>query len=321
LVGEERIEKPIFFVGMPRSGTTLLLEVFSARSDLAWFSRLMNRFPRLPALSVTERLAVHPSLRSTMRRSDQIRPRLRRLQRLERVRLGPTEGNTVWRHWLGDWFTSEYLLGVAATEEERQRARDLVRKLIRYQGKQRFVAKLTGPGRVGYLSSVFPDALFIHVIRDGRAVVHSLMNFPAWRDTFRYREPAWRNGLSEQDLARWRGSGASPLALAAIEWRAVIESIRTEAAKLAPAQYFEVRYEDFLADPHGKLDQITAFCELPRSRAAHEFMNRRIKLRDMNYQWRRAFTPEQVDVLDDLTGNLLSELGYRRAPADESLIG
>ncbi len=306
--GEPLIEKPVFVVGMPRSGTTLVLEVLSARSDLAWFSRPLNRVPWLPAVCTAERFAaVHPSLRSIMYRSDQIGTGLRRVRRLERLRLGPTEGTNVWRHWAGERFMSDFMLGVQATDRDRRRLRMLVSKLLRYEAKPRFVAKLTGPTRVGYLSSVFPDAHFVHVLRDLRAVAHSLLhNHPGWRDTFRTREPAWE-GLDEELLKLWTELGQSSLALAAIEWRAVIESARSEASEVARDRYLEVRYEDFVADPHGKLDELTAFCDLPRSPEPHEFLDRRISIRDMNYQWRKSFGPEEVKLLDDLGGDLLGQ--------------
>jgi len=310
----DSIDRPIFLVGMPRSGTTLMLEAFAGRSDLAWFSRPMNRIPWFPAVCFVERLgALHPSLRSAIYRSDQIGTGLRRLRRLERMRLGPTQGEPVWRHWAGERFIDDFLMGVEATERERRRLRGLIRTVMRYEGRSRFIGKSTGPAHIQYLSSVFPDARFVHVIRDGRAVVHSLLNFAGWRDTFRLHEPAWRDGLDERQLERWSEAGGSPLALAAIEWEAVVQSARDEAAEVAPGRYAEVRYEDFVADPHAKLDEITAFCGLPPAPQAHSFLDRRVRLRDMNYQWRAAFTAEDVEMLDRLIGKLLDELGYRSA--------
>jgi omega-hydroxy-beta-dihydromenaquinone-9 sulfotransferase len=306
------IDRPIFVVGMPRSGTTLVLEALAARDDLAWFSRPMNRFPALPVLSVLERLAaLHPYLRSTAYRSDQQGAGGRALRRLERLRLGPTEGIPVWRRWFGARVSHEFMLGAEATEPERQRARRLVAKLLRYQGKRRFVAKITGPGRIGYLSSLFGDCRFLHVIRDGRAVVNSLMRFPAWRETFRFHKPAWSGGLTEDDLATWRDCGSSPLALAAIEWRAVVETTRREAARLGDGRYTELRYEDFVADPHSGLDELTEFCGLAPAPAAHDFLDRRIRPRDMNYRWKHELGSEEIELLDRVAGELLIELGYR----------
>ena len=298
-------------VGVPRSGTTMIYEALSARQDLAWFSRPLNRLPRYPVVTVLERLAsLHSSLRSTMYRSDQIGPGLRRLRRLERLRLGPTEGTRVWGHWFGPRILYDYLLGAEASPAERERGRWIVAQLLRYQGKSRFVSKLAAPGHIHYLDSIFDDALFIHVIRDGRAVVHSLMNFPHWRDTFRLREPAWENGLSGDDLAAWRYSGAEPIALAAIQWRKVIETNRDEAATLAPGRYQEVRYEDFLSDPHGTLDELTEFSALEPAPEAHRFLDQRVVLRDMNVRWTQSFTPREIEIIEELIGPLLAELGY-----------
>lgn len=312
-MARSEIDSPIFIVGMPRSGTTLIHESFSARDDVAWFSRPLNRMPRFPIVTAVERLgALHPSLRSTIHRSDQIGPGLRRLRRLERVRLGPTEGIHVWRHWFGREIVSDFLLGVEADESVRRGAHELVAKLQRYQGKDRFVAKLTGPGHLTYLSSIFEDARFLHVIRDGRAVVNSLMSFPPWRDSFRVREPAWQNGVSAQRLDEWRRSGASPLTLAAIQWRTVIETIREEAERLDADRYTELRYEDFLADAHRRLDEISAFCGLPPGDAAHSFADRRT-LRDMNYRWQRELTGREIEMIEDRVGDLLDELGYPAA--------
>jgi len=317
--GRAQIEAPIFFVGMLRSGTTLMLEVFGARSDVAWFSRLLSRAPWLPSVCILERLASrHPNLRSTIYRSDQIGPGLRRLRRLERLRLGPTEGTPVWRHLLGDRFMDDFLLGVDATDEERERFRSLVTKILRYEGKPRFVAKLTGPARIHYLSSIFPDARFIHVIRDGRAVVNSLLeNHPGWRGTFRERQPAW-TGLSAEQLQRWKEHESSPSALAAVEWRAVVEAARSEARELPPGRYMEIRYEEFIADPHRRLDEITAFCGLPRSADAHAFLTQRVRIRNMNYQWSNAMEAAQLLQLDLLIGGLLADLGYPRAGTEEA---
>jgi hypothetical protein len=306
------IDRPIFILGMPRSGTTVIHEAFSARSDIAWFSRPLNRFPRFPVVTVIERLApVHPALRSSIYRSDQIGPGLKRLRRLERLRLGPTDGINVWKHWFGDRILSDFMLGAKATEAERQRVRGMIAKLLRYEGRERFAAKLTGPGHIAYLSSCFDDALFVHVIRDGRAVVHSLMNFPPWRDTFRAHEPAWKNGVDQGELARWRRTGGSPVALAAIQYRTVIETIREEANEIAPQRYAEFRYEEFLADPHRTLEDITSFCALPTSAEPHAFIDHRVKLRDMNRGWRRGLTEDDLQSIDDAAGDLLAELGYR----------
>ncbi len=178
------------------------------------------------------------------------------------------------------------------------------------QGKKRFTAKLTGPARIGYLSEIFPDAEFVHVVRDSRAVVESLMRVPFWRQRDRHHTPAWEGGLRQEDLDCWHELGDSPVALAAVQWRAVVERAREEAADTAPDRYVEVRYEDFVADPHRLLDEMYGFCGLSPERTPHEFVDERLGVRDMRAGWRERLSAEDVAAIDAATGETMRALGY-----------
>jgi omega-hydroxy-beta-dihydromenaquinone-9 sulfotransferase len=304
------IKQPIFFVGMGRSGTTLTFAAFTAHPDLAWFSQYLARLPRVPIVAALSRVADwSPSMRAGISRSDE------RQRWLERLRVGPAEANTVWQQYCGKDFIYGYLRGVNATAAERRRLRRMVSSVLRYQGKPRFAAKLTGPARLEYLASIFPDARFIHVVRDGRAVVRSFMGASFLQDTWRMDEPAWRGGVGNRELPEWEGYKRSPLALAAIQWRTVVRSARQEAAEFSPTRYGEVRYEDFIADPHTALDELATFCDLRSSPAPHQFLDKRIELADMNVQWRDAFTGEELQMLNEVMGDTLEEFGYGSAPA------
>ncbi|MGH2799414.1 MAG: sulfotransferase family protein [Thermoleophilaceae bacterium] len=299
------IEKPIIVLGMPRSGTTVIFDAIASHPGVGWFSAQINRLPRLPVVLALSRLAdLDASFRKAINRSDQ-----RRSWR-EKLRVGPSESYGVWRHCCGEKFLYDHLLGIEATTQERRCVRSLAAKALRYQGKQRFAAKITGPARIGYLSSIFDDALFLHVVRDGRAVVQSLMNVHFWRDSWRERQPAWKGGIPASELARWRVLGGSPLALAAIQWSVVVQRAREEAALSAPSRYAEVRYEDFAADPHGVLDEITDFLDLARSPEIHEFVQARTEIRDMNYQWAERFEAAEIEMLNELMGDGLASFGY-----------
>jgi len=302
------VEQPIFFVGMPRSGTTLMFEAFAAHPDLAWFSQYFNRLSRFPSVAVLSRSAdLHPKLHRRIERSDQSR----RLS--NQLRVGPSEAALAWARYSGARFHIDFLLDVEASADERDQLHATVSKILRYHGKPRFAAKVTGPARIGYLTSVFPDVRFVHIIRDPRAVVRSLMRAPFWKDTWRLREPAWRGGLTDDELETWERLDRSPLALAALEWGAVIRTARQEASRLATGRYREVRYEDFLSDPHTVLDQLFSFCDLRESVAPHAVLDREFELRDMNRQWRAGFSGPEIDLFDELIGELLGELGYERA--------
>jgi hypothetical protein len=308
-VTEHAIDRPIFFVGMPRSGTTLLFEVFAARRDVAWLSQHLQRFPGAPALALVSRLAdLTPRMRRSVSRSDQLRPWL------EKVRVGPVEAYGFWERCCGERFLFDYLLGEQAPPDQRVCASAQVAKVLRYHGKPRFAAKVTGPGRIEYLSSIFPDARFVHVIRDGRAVVQSLLRVHFWRERDRMRKPAWRGGLTPEDLAEWERHGSSPLGLAAVQWKRVVESTRAEGAELASDRYAEVHYERFVTDPDAVLDAIAEFCDLPHSPEAQRFLRDRFTLQDMNFQWRERLESDDVVALNRLLGATLAKVGYQVEP-------
>jgi hypothetical protein len=320
--GDRRLREPVFFGGMPRSGTTLLFGVFAAHPALAWLSQHFRRAPRWPVVATASRLA---DLSMAFRKSPQYS--MERGPLREIARFGPSEAYEAWEAVAGYRFPRSFLLGVQATDGERRATRDLAEAVVRYQGKQRFATKITGPARLGYLSSIFPDARFVHVIRDGRSTVESLMRVEFWRDTYRMTSPAWSGGLSEHDLARWRGEyGGSPLVLAAIEWEAVVRLARAEAAAEGlEDRYLEVRFEDFLTDPHRVLSELADFCHLPDDPVPHEFLERRVPLRSGTPRWRKAFAAEEVAVLEEIFGDTLKELGYeldgRAAPRGALNVG
>jgi len=176
-------------------------------------------------------------------------------------------------------------------------------------GKPRVAEKT--PGNVfwfGPLHHLFPDSPLVHVIRDGRDVVASLLGID------------------------WRGPDGQPVpftrdARAAAEyWVASVRAGRQAAARdpgLA-GRYVEVRYERLVADPEGELRRLLAFVGEPWDDAVlrHQDFDRDLAgetsaeqvRRPVNGsavgRWRRDLSPGQLEVVRDVAGGLLLELGY-----------
>jgi hypothetical protein len=131
-----------------------------------------------------------------------------------------------------------------------------------------------------------------------------------WRDTFRLREPAWEGGLDEAELAEWERFGHAPVALAAVEWCAVLRTAREEAASLPETRYREIRYEDFVTDSATVLDELINFAGLEPSRGPQRYLEQRFPLQDMNLQWRQGMDSREVEAVTSITGARLDELGY-----------
>jgi hypothetical protein len=309
-----KIDRPVFFIGMPRSGTTVMFSAFATHPDLGWFTQYTHRFPRLMGFAALPRLAeAIPFSRAGVERNGETWSIVDRLQINPAESAGEEYG--IWTHCCGPKMQDSFLVDVRPTAHERELLRSKVGATLRYGAKKRFATKLTGPPRIGFVDGVFEDAVFVHVVRDPRAVVGSLLRVPFWRDTFRLREPAWSGGLHEEDLREWRRAGESPAALAALEWSAVLERAREESQPLGPDRYREFRYEDFIAAPEEVLGEIIEFAALPPDRAPYEYAAERVGIRDLTENWRERLSADEVRTIEENARIEMGRLGYGTALA------
>jgi hypothetical protein len=151
------------------------------------------------------------------------------------------------------------------------------------------------------LARLFPEAAFVHLVRDGRDVACSFL------------ELGWADTIEE----------------AAMHWRLRVTRGRRAGRTLPAGRYLELRYEDLVQDPGAQLRALCATIELPFSpamldhsgRAAevirttgHPEYHRQLAipptpgLRD----WRRELTAEDVARFELLAGDALDEHGYER---------
>ena len=297
-------DRPIFLVGMGRSGSTVVFECIATHPDVGWLAHHSNRAPDWRWLHALSRLCdASLAFRKAIERSDQ------RRSWTEKLRLGPAEAYETWASVCGAKIRSDWLLGVRATDAEREAAHRLVADVLRWSGKRRFGAKFTGPPRITYLASLFPGARFVHLVRDGRAVARSLLKVDFWRDSFRMERPAWENGLPDAWEPLWRRSTNPPLALAALQWRRVIEVAREESRALPAGHYHEVRYEEFLADPVATVDRILEQVALSPSERVHGFLRSRYEVRDMNVRAAGRADDADAALLEALLAPTLATLG------------
>ena len=299
------VDRPVFLVGMPRSGTTIVFERLAAHPDLAWPSNYADMWPGLLSANLLRPLLDNPLLRLRGNK-----------KQYGKVRFGnrflpqPDEAYTFWERYAASDFRLGYLLGREAPAAERERVHRAVSKLLRYQRKSRLAAKLTGPGRIHYLHSLFPDARFIHLIRDGRAVVHSLLNVGFWQQKGGFDGPFWHGGPPAEELEPWHRADRDPGVLAAIQWAFVVRSTRAEAATLPPSQYREVRFEDFVADPDRTLTGMLQFGGLSERAFADATQPDRATVKNMSEKFRGEFDAARLERISEPMQPLLGEMGY-----------
>jgi hypothetical protein len=171
-------------------------------------------------------------------------------------------------------------------------------RYTRERGRARFFEKTpSNCFRVGFIDRVFPDGLFIHLVRDGRDAATSAMrrwlsppdDLALWRRLRKLeiplgeivpyasdivREALWRRiqpnkghiwgprypGIHE-DLARL---GAA--SVCALQWVRSEQAAREDLKGISASRALELRYEQFVADPGATLARIFEFAGLePRN--------------------------------------------------------
>src|SRR5687768_5472099 len=152
------LETPIFSVGTGRSGSTVFADTFALHPRIAFLTRRSNRRPQRPWLA---RGHLHvldlPGVIST--------PVRRRLKLREAWEFW-SHCDPVFRRPVRDLLSTDVTMA-ARTRVRRNFADVLTAK------RDRLLVKLTGWPRIGYLNEIFPDAIFIHLVRDGRDVANS----------------------------------------------------------------------------------------------------------------------------------------------------
>ena len=306
---KSEVTAPIFMIGMGRSGTTAISEALALHNDLGWFSVYIEHFPSLPCLALMDRISDIPKIGWYLRGKKKQNEGLISLVR--KYLPYPSETYSVWERFCGEKFSFDYLIGQTASEEEMKNITNYIHTILRYQGKRRFFAKFTGPPRIHYLNSIFPDAYYIHMVRDPRAVISSLINFwKEWKELGGLERPWWRNGLPDEYVREWEESGRSTIVLAAVQWKRVVELTWEEKRLVPPKNYMEIKYEDFVDNPHHVLSMVFERNALEDSLLAHRYISSIGKLRNMNLKYKKYLSSEDIDIVEKITGDTAKRAGY-----------
>lgn len=262
------IRRPIFLLCLPRSGSTWLQELLCAHPDVGYFTHLMHHFPE--AVSQACALARRLGLEARGERfiGDSVHQGLG----------SPSEGLALWGDWLGlDPACLDYEdltradIGESAAAAMR---RTMGLALAEFPGRSRFFCK--NPGFIPYaplLAELFPDAVFIHLVRDPRLTANSMCKLLARCDAQLAAIKASRARLT-MNLTRFipyprlprlteyvqRFGPADPRTTARL-WRDAIAFLDACANRLP--RLLTVRFEDVLAAPAQTVQTILDFCQLP----------------------------------------------------------
>lgn len=274
-----RRHAPVFVLGCPRSGTTVLYHMLLSAGDFAVYRSESNVFnllvPRFGGMrSVADRTRLMDVwLRSKLFRVSGLEPGEIVSKIMDDCRSG------------GDFL------------------RIVMQEIARKQGMRRW-ADCT-PEHLLYMAEIkrqIPDALFIHIIRDGRDVALS------------YAKQGWSYPLPWDRDDR--------LGVSALYWEWIVGKGREQGRRLG-ADYQEVRFEELITNPRATLSQLGAFIDHDLdydriqqvgigsvSEPNSSFSAEGQEKFDPVARWKTKISAGQVAGLEELIGEFLEQVGY-----------
>ncbi len=305
---ENKSSQMLFIVGTGRCGSTLAAEVLARHPDIGFISNLDAALDVLNLKGKRNNWLYRATPRSLTQRD-------RRAGSLSRFRqshmhFGPSEAWTLLNRFVSPTVSMPYrdLTAEDATPWMSRRCHGFFQVRAEAQGKSVFMHKFTGWPRLGFLHAVYPDAKFLHVVRDGRSVANSLLQMSWW---YGYRGTgSWGFGpLPEEYEREWEASGRSWAVLAGLEWKMMMDAFDTSKKLLPSDRWMEIRYEDIVDQPRTSFSELLKFVGLNwNSKFESNFQrhsfggNKAGYLKDLN--------PRDIAQLERVLSSHLTQRGY-----------
>jgi hypothetical protein len=173
--------------------------------------------------------------------------------------------------------------------------------------------------RLPYLDALFPDARYVFVQRDGRAIVSSLA--VAWRARERpayvLPEPFTIPGIPERHWhftlpPGWRELNGRPLEdVCAHQYVTAVDAIlEFRRGGPDPGRTVDLRYESLLEDPVAEMERVHQALELPARPADAERARRDVRRHAGPPKW-QTLTPAEIERVMPRIAGALERTGYR----------
>ena len=277
----KNIDRPIFIIGVGRSGSSIFHRLLSEHPEVAWISeRLSNKYPGKPELNAYLMNGINCPL----------------LKRFLKNNFQPGEGYGFWEYYCpGFRRPCRDLVAQDVTIRKRKAIHAAMSKILTRR-RNRLLIKITGWPRIGFLQEIFQDASFIHIRRDPRGVINSMVNIDWW---WGWRGPQnWRWGeLTPELREEWKKFDYSFLALAGIELQILAQAMAKAREFVDENRFMEITYRDLCADYIGSLHQVTEFCQLEWSANFERALAGHV-IKDQSERWRQELTAEQQTIVE-----------------------
>jgi omega-hydroxy-beta-dihydromenaquinone-9 sulfotransferase len=300
---QQKVNKPIFVIGTNRVGKELFMNLVAYHSEFAWLSNYNMRFPQNQNVSIMNRILDFPFMNSKLKYKKGV-PKLSSAYMFWNNRF---KG---FRRPFRDLVADDVSHGVAKDIYQS------VHKILQLQHKKRFIAQYSGWSRIGFFKKIFPDAKFIHLVRDGRAVANSLTNYEGWEGWEGYYN--WRLGyIPDNNVSELlKQNNNSFLAIAALEWKVIVNNVDEMGLSLNKNDFMTVKYEDLIKSPKSIIKECFEFFEIDNRSNKYEKHFNTIKIYNANEQtvripsWRKNLSKDQINMLERFLEIELKKFNY-----------
>jgi hypothetical protein len=312
-IREIRIDRPVFLLGLPRSGTTMLQDICCTHPDLAYITNAMHQFHTCFCAADMARRKLKLDAKGERYLGDSVQ-----------VEGGsPNEGLKFWAEWLGwDPHNPRYLPREpeSFTQAEVDRIHETLRKIVWCFGRpwRRFFSK--NPAIIPdlpRLHRLFPDGKYVHIIRDPRNCANSMRKlYQLEQRQLAFIRSQRKHGYYDDKefipyprvpklgdyLDQW---GPDDVRTTAHVWKDSIAIANEWKDRLG--SYLEVRFEDILADPKRQMARIFEFCELPAIREDNtKFWDKVNEVGHTHHKNKYA----DFEVIESICREEMKDLGY-----------
>lgn len=293
----------VFLLGAGRSGTTLLYKLLSIHRSVSYLNNYQNRYPQFNFTAFLQRiLNQFPEYkRTTWFKKHGGAYFDQRRKWLQSIVPTPSEAESVYVSCgIPTFRTDDFLV-------QPHVAQCLINKfesVRRISGGEVLLSKRTANNRrIPILKQIFPDAKYIHLVRDGRSVAYSLLRVAWWNDHILY----WTGKTPRQMVAE----GSNSLVLAAQNWVEEMHSLEKGMDLLEDHQLLQVRYDDLLKNPQQQLQRMLDFMEisLPHEAKFWEIVNS-LKLAPREDAWTWNWSDAELKMVIDVQRDTLQRWGF-----------
>lgn len=251
------------------------------------------------------------------------------------------EINYIWRHRNRDFETDQFTREMASASARQYIQKQFSALAAGHAGATVVEKTCANSLRCGFVHEIFPNAKFVHLVRDGRDVAASAAlrwnaeldlgyilkkarfvprtDLP-WYASKYVSARLYRLFSGKKRLSTWGprfegmqdafGNHELPVGCA-IQWQECVSAATQQLAEIDDRQVFTVRYEEFTREPVGHLGSVFDFLGVPVANDQLVKMSSGVSDRSVG-KWKQQLTDSQISAIESVAEPWLRRLGYDR---------